>query len=320
MYSHRSHGWNYELYTISSKFRVSIISNFGYGYVSYFYTKLNFDGIDIIALSDWIEYKNANVNEIIKYTKKHILEDSEWIQSFEFIIEANRVYNTNLQEFIEKYIIKECEKLIEGIEDLYKNDVMCFREVLINETSKSNPRGSYEYIKAEIPYNERKYQLIRANKITGALSFIEQINKYKPFFDIKVIVERIEMINKKMYPIMISENTVIYRQIFEAKNMLITHENDLQKLRETFDKSLNNKAVSIGGDQIILQRDHVQDMDKLGIISFLIKYPNFGSQHAEYNELKKIVFTTSELIKELEYQSKQMNGFLQNFNDYFAVK
>ena len=118
MYSHRYYGWHRESYEIDSIFNIKVDSNFGFGFVSYFYTIMNFDGIQITPFSDWIKYKYARVCEIRRYSKSHLLNDSSWLEVFQYVIEATALYNESPKLFIEKYIIEECEKLVVGLEKI----------------------------------------------------------------------------------------------------------------------------------------------------------------------------------------------------------
>lgn len=59
-YSHRRVGWSTPKYILNDNFSIEIKTNFGYGYASYFYTRLSYKNVDIIAFSDWIVYESVH--------------------------------------------------------------------------------------------------------------------------------------------------------------------------------------------------------------------------------------------------------------------
>ena len=44
---------------VTPNFSVEIKTNFGYGSVSYFYTKLKYKNIEITPFSEWVDYEFA---------------------------------------------------------------------------------------------------------------------------------------------------------------------------------------------------------------------------------------------------------------------
>ena len=242
MYSHRKIGWNLETYKINSKFNVKVNSNFGYGPVSYFYTLLNFDGINILPYSDFIEYRYSGLSEIINYSKKHLLTDESWLESFNYIIEATTIYNQSEKKFIEKYVLRECEKLVEGLEYFYSN---CEFTFINKRLEKKRGKQSIKKVKIKEVYEERKLILFRSEKITGALKFINSINNYNIFFKVNSFINRIELLNKKVHPIMINEIKDIKLEIEKSliKQSELENELENEKLKFLPANVLYNKVL-----------------------------------------------------------------------------
>ena len=137
VYSHRISGWSNPEYKITDNLRQQVKTNFGYGSVSYFYSLITFKNIQITPFSEWIDYRYSNFSEVIRYTRsfrsrvlvldrnnkpwyyKTKIDNSYWHNAIEFTKNAANLSLTNEEEFVEKYIISECENLVNGLEKFY---------------------------------------------------------------------------------------------------------------------------------------------------------------------------------------------------------
>lgn len=305
MYSHRYYGWHCEPYNIDSNFKVRIESNFGYGYVSYFLTILTFKEIDIIPYSYFVEYKNANVHEIIRCSKEHSLFDENWEECFNYIIEATSDYRRSPELFIKKYIIDQCEILIEGLDWIATKSRFTFKEDKVTRDKKDSSLIKFETELITRSYKGRLLKFKRAEKITGALSFINSINKCKELFDISSIVQRIEALNNKIEPMLHKEEMMIIREIKAAS---IEY--------ETLEKKLDKTIIRIG-PKIEEYRTLIFNNQKLEIVNFLNKYPSIEKTEIYYNNLKKSVFTAKGYKQQLKKEKEQIEGFIENQKVYF---
>jgi hypothetical protein len=319
MYSHRVIGWNIETYKINSKFNVKVNSNFGYAPVNYFYTLLNFDGIDIIPYSEFIEYRYAGFIELNKYSKKHLLTDDSWLESFNYIIEATTIYNKSERSFIEKYLIKECEKLVEGLDFFSSNSKFNFTTRYLKKNKYGQKKYSTKTRTTEEFYKKRKLKLFRAEKITGALQFISSINNYKEIFEVNSFVNRIEILNKKIHPMMLIETEKIKLEMDQALIKQIKLENELESEKTKFETANDVYKEILLKYNIGPSNEKLKYLEKSEFYNFQKKYPNFGKKHSEYNELKKLVYTNNLLVFELKNQEKEMNNFIENFKQYFRL-
>lgn len=305
-YSHRISGWSNPEYKITNNLKQQIKTNFGYGSVSYFYSLLTFKNIQITPLSEWIDYRYSNFSEVIRYTRsfrsriavtdsenriryyKTKIENSYWLSAIEFTKYAANLSLTNEKEFVEKYIVSECERMVNGLDVFYKETEFDFIDE--NQVDVDNEKAIIK--KVDI----KGYELIdfRTEKIIGALDFITKINEYNAIISTGEYSQRIMEISKKFIP-------NVYRALVDQKkelkiskeefdvfikkhNKLIAeqkfYQNEMFRLQGDFEKhykekysiffdlfTKSSKELIIHGNKIKLHSDNI---DRL--VYFIKKY------------------------------------------------
>ncbi|MFN0032822.1 MAG: hypothetical protein ACKVOR_11745 [Flavobacteriales bacterium] len=190
-YSHRRIGWNSPKILLQRHFGFEIKSNFGFGTSSYFFTKIFYKEYPITPYSEWIDYRFAKISEIIRYSKRHELLDESWGEAMQYIAEAYNLLIENENLFVEKYILVECEKMIQGLEDLLKHQKMgLVKEVIIEPRTMSFEFGISE---------------MKGEKISGALDFIQRISEFTTIVTSNNFVDRIIQCNRKVLPELVQE-------------------------------------------------------------------------------------------------------------------
>jgi hypothetical protein len=242
VYSHRISGWSNPEYRITDNLKQQVKTNFGYGSVSYFYSLLTFKNIQITPFSEWIDYRYSNFSEVIRYTRsfkiripitddrnrikyyKTKIENSFWNYAIEFTKNTANLSITNEKEFVEKYIITECEILVNGLENFYKETEFDF----VDENQVNLENDKMIRLKVDI----KGYELIdfRTEKIIGALDFISKIIEYNKIIPTNEYIDRIILINKRFIPNVYTALNIQKEELKKAQNdnkeFLITH-NDL---------------------------------------------------------------------------------------------
>jgi hypothetical protein len=284
VYSHRISGWSNPEYQITKNLKQQVKTNFGYGSVSYFYSLLTFKNIQITPLSEWIEYQKSNFSEVIRYTEsfssktskydlqnrfthyKTQIENSYWHYAIEFTKKAANLSILNEKEFVEKYIIQECEKMVNGLEMFYNESEFYF----IDENQIK--------IEKEIIIRKRidfkGYELIdfRTEKIIGALDFILKINEYNSIIPTDSYIQRILILNQKFIP-----------TVFKAL--------ENQNLERTL--AINNYNSFIPSHNQLIRRQNFYENEKLRLRNeFYVKYEK------EYNEFLENMSKSLEELKE----------------------
>ena len=191
-FSHRLTGWSNPMYKLTDNFSVEIKTNFGYGHASYFYTKFKFKGIEITPFSEWIEYRFAKFEEIVRYSKRHALENKCWFDAIAYAKDACNMSLTDEEEFVSTYILGECERMVSGLEKILTQEKFTFKDAPV-----------------EVDYSLDKYGRVlmefRGEKISGALDFIAAILTLKCIASIQQFVERILYVNRTVQPLLSEE-------------------------------------------------------------------------------------------------------------------
>ena len=226
-FSHRRIGWSKPEFCLNDDLTVIYKTNFGYGASSYFYTNIRYKGIDILPYSDWIRYYGANKSEIIRYTRRHLLKNEEWIKTMHFTAE---LYNSMILEpntFIEDWIISEVDEMVKGLEDL------------LNRNDNYEIINSYFQQKSYLALMGRDLIHFKGERIAGALDFMDKLRELKSIYsDIESYIERIMQCNLAIYPQLKNEIDLINNELRTLERKLlriIPQWNKLNKEKEEYD-------------------------------------------------------------------------------------
>lgn len=223
VYSHRIPGWTKPAYQIHPDFSFQLKTNFGYGSVSYFYTKLNFKGLEIVPFTDWINYRYARIFEIVSYSSNHYLKNESWYDAINYVFEAYNVFLKSEYEFIKIYIVDECNNFVSGLQKIFNHSSETIK--LIEGHHFFNPERKYVDLKIK-GHNLNEF---KGEKISGSLQFIALLSKFQAVTEVGKFIEQIEQLNKDILPILKDEIKLI-------ENELTVLEKELKELSPTYDK------------------------------------------------------------------------------------
>lgn len=303
-FSHRLSGWSNPVYQLTPNFSIELKTNFGYGTSSYFYVKLKFKNIDITPFSEWIDYEIAKFSEINRYTKKYLLENENWLDAMKFSKEACNLSNNNEDDFLEKYVITECEKMVRGLEEIFNKDHFSFKK-----------RNGEHYAK-----DKKGHVLIefRGEKISGALDFVSKIIEYDRIAEIKSFIARIESCNRKIQPILVNRMKIIKIEL-----------DDLQKILE----KLTPRYISLKEEEKIYQKKQSElkihlkntrspDNGELSIVEFNKKFnqefPEYSIFKQQYLKVRKEYFILSQKIRNLKDVRNNIFRYNEKIIKYFG--
>ena len=285
-FSHRIIGWADPVYQLTPNFSLELKTNFGYGSASYFYTKLKYKNIEITPFSDWIHYRFAQFNQIIRYTKSHKLIQQSWYEAMLFTKDACNLSLSDEQGFVDKYIIGECEQMVSGLEKI------------LNSNEHQFKRGNDFY---PHKFNGHELVVFRGEKITGALDFISKILQFEGIAKMSGFVRRIEQSNRKLYPHLVSEINLLEDKIKKAtqeRNLLqpeydvlkqINQDYNLKKQQLKSQMILSGKLNEINPDQNLF--DKAFNLAEPAYLEFLEKFHPIKERYAE---LTSTIMTCSE--------------------------
>lgn len=305
-FSHRINGWSNPEYKLSENFTVELKTNFGYGSASYFYIKLKYKNIEITPFSEWIDYEIAKFSEIVRYTKSFAyrllrgiyngkrvyqqkMENSNWQDAIDYTKTACNVSLKDEVDFVRKYIIDECERMVAGLENIY----------LVSEfTFKGEHETHYKIDKTGHQLME-----FRGEKISGALDFISKILEFDKIVEIKSFITRIEDINRKIQPLLVVELKNIKLKLGDLNAEMAILKPHYLKLVAENQNYINQKAEL--KKQMIISKEldwKILDYEKLNK-AFLDKFPDFEDFEKEFTNVSKNYNILTEQI--------------QNFNKLF---
>jgi len=302
-YSHRIKGWADPIYQLTPNFSLELKTNFGYGSASYFYTRLKYKNIDITPFSDWVNYRFAQFNEIVRYSKSHILEQQSWYDAMSFTKDACNLSLSDEKGFVDKYIIGECESMVSGLEKILTNDEI--------QLKHSNEFYMKKFVGHELV-------VFRGEKISGALDFISKILQFEGIAHMSGFVKRIEKSNRKLYPYLVSEINFLEEKIINATQEKIDLIPEYDVLVQINQEYLSKKQYL--RSQMILsgQLDNTAPDSNILDKAFKLEEPEYD-QFAEkyniirnkYNELSSTISTCSEYKNSIELSINKVNSYFK---------
>ena len=273
-YSHRRVGWSFPSFNLNDDLRVVYLTNFGYGMSSYFFTQIYYKGIGILPYSEWVHYYYANTSDIIKYTRRHLLENDEWTNVMDITADIYNYAVSKPDDFVKHYIVNEVEEMVSGLESI------------LNSTVQYRVQYSY-FNKNRALYLEGDDLLrFKGEKISGALNFLDQLTSLAPICDtVNNYIKRIMKCNLSVVPEL--KNVVISK-----KKLLDTILKSIGKEQPKWDKliSKNEEYEKIRDEMYdsISKEDAFQEKSWIVIRDerdsrFVNDYPEYAGFKEEYD-------------------------------------
>lgn len=335
-FSHRKVGWSNPAYnSFDDNFSIEVKTNFGYGASSYFYTLIKYKHINITPFSDWVLYGYARAYEIVTYTSKHPLCNESWLDTMEYLCDAYNLYIRDETAFVQKYIIEECEQMVTGIETFLNGnhfqflDWQRFHYAEEREKAKSKnendemPSSKFHYLTWRRYFINREFEgrnLIefRASKISGALTFIEQILNLSKVIDVESYIKRIENCCNTLTPILISELASIAEELTTQNKLMAV-------LKPKFDKATRKKEgfdIQVRKFFENLQRSGqynqpfvvMENIEKL----YAEQNPMYAEFCKEYEVISKEYADLTSKIQSLETIQSRITNYHETINLYFT--
>lgn len=296
-FSHRIDGWSNPVYQLTPNFSVELKTNFGYGGVSYFYTKMKYKSIEITPFSEWVDYEFARFSEIIRYTQSHLLMNEYWLEAMEFSRDACNLSLTDEVKFVEKYVIDECEKMVSGLEELFNKEHFTF---------KNRDRREYSV-------DKKGHVLVefRGEKISGSLDFITKILEFDKIAAIKSFIQRIEDCNRRIQPILVEEAKILkikIENLTKEKNELQPKYDEVVKTNNEYNAKRSKLQVEmISKGELNSNWIDTQKLDN----AFISKFPDY----AEFKEEHKRVTESYRILTEQIQNNTKVRDTIISYNE-----
>jgi hypothetical protein len=307
-YSHRNVGWNLKKFDLNKSFIVQFVTNFGYGSSSYFYVQIKYKGLLIIPYSDLVVYRNANAYQITSYSEKYPPDYDNWKFALEYAKNACNLAIENENDFVNRYIIKECEKMVNGLEKFIEQSTFQFIDFKRNSYSQS--LEGHELI------------IFRGEKITGALDFVRKIIEFEPITHLSNYANRILQMNIAINPILNKERLIIEKNLHDLQV-------EIELKKKKFKRASTKLKIYQGKAGLYLIELNTQydnaydDFYELPEYKFIEKYPTLTPFEElvfkEFPEYPGIIKTYENLQNEIENLSSKitkMEEFLNTISGY----
>jgi|GEM_PF-6775305 len=306
-FSHRFYGWSQPKYALSDDFKLEFKTNFGFGNASYFFFIMYYKDIQVFNFMDWVNYNIVEVSEIhrysIKYINKHQDEEQEedqengritnslWIQAISDAEEICNLYINDEDSFVKKYIIENLENMISRLEEVIDTD-----NSTVNEKYRryNYEFSSYCFDKEEII--RIKAMNARGYMISGVLGFIGHIVKLKNITSVDSYLERIDIVNRRLQPILIKE-------LNESEDMKIKINNEIESNKNIM---INIWAKGDGSNSL----NELSNLKKKGNLSV--------SMQSLFNKLQDKHERLSEINKALNQDRLNLNNLIKNIERYHS--
>lgn len=176
-------GWKYYRFNLNKYVSIFVSTNFGYGSSSYFFCNLSYKGVDILPYSAIVKYRYAGWLNLTRYTRQYEVCRTSWKYVFEFVVQAANIAKTDPDLFVETYITKEIQVMMEGLRAILYNPKKCYERLLIAKWD--NPIGYYNLV-FNISNSEKKEYMVAQNekiiafkmeKVTGSLLFLANLRQ-----------------------------------------------------------------------------------------------------------------------------------------------
>ena len=219
---------------------------------------MTYKGIDILPYSAYIYYYNADIVEIMRCTRQYSTRDRDsWNTSLDFVVETANLAKEKPEKFINEFILNEIKEMYAGLVN-YMNNPDTELEKFINRGHElKNGLWNMTSRRLTLSVDEAEYKLyknemstvFKAEKITGALSFLEKLKTLTPHFpQIQNYIDGINNLNNKLRPEIeeMMENIQsdidrITRELEAEEKYLIELKDKIRPYAENLDEILKGK-------------------------------------------------------------------------------
>lgn len=308
MYSRDVVGYSTYTHKINDDITVELRTNFGYGSAAYFNLAVKYKDIVILPYSYLVHYYYANMKSLMACTRAYRPLRESWESSINFIADFVNQSIADPRKFVGEYVIKEVEEMMKGLRAIMDNPAEV--QIRIKDATSSEVRLSVirpfnkdEFVMMESMADELT-TLFKAEKITGALLFIESLTQLQEFCgDMSALIGEILSMNKdvkpEIPPVLNSVRSMIEAFKREEKNL----ERQIkfkENRKQYFDKRKERLQAKMTFAEKIAH-------DKI----FREKNPLYIKLEEEINELNQKVYNFQDKIRKRERVEERLTVCLK---------
>lgn len=303
-YSHRERGWSNPLYQLTENFSIEIKTNFGYGSATYFYTKLTFKGVEIVPFSDWVTYRFANFYEVVRYSKRHEPKNEKWLEAMMYARDACNMTLLDERQFVEVYIVQECERMVSRLEEFMERDKIVVRSGWKSEAPMLDINGA-----VLIDF--------RGEKISGALDFVAKIREFENVIEIQDFISRIEYCNKQLYPVLVAEEGVLRDKVRELEAEELRQRPGFYVMKAE-NEAYNKKRTVLRMEMPVTDVDDFAAIEKKVSEAFALKHPEYEEFMREWKVVRDNYIFVGQDLRNRSVLLEKIVSYLLKMGKYFA--
>lgn len=305
MYSTDTLGWSSFEYCVTDDVSITIGTNFGYGSSSYFHLGLRYKGIDVLPYSFLVKYYHANMDDIIRYTRRYEVVHESWVLAFDFVQQMANLAAENPDAFVNETIVNEIWEMVGGLRVML-DPSNSYMDRYIAAIGKRGP-SDYETVRNMDIYDRNKYRVypeemglaVKAEKITGSLNFLDNLTRLSETIPIvKDAIGEIIGLSAALLPQMESMITRLDSEVTLLEERLAVEVVMLEKIRaelKPHDEKIDWIYESRKKDDENLWRSEVE--------------AEYREKHEDYANLKDEDAEQSSLINKLRDDMTQRGSF-----------
>jgi len=218
-----------------------------------------------------------------------------WLEAMEFSKDACNLSTSDEIKFVEKYIIDECEEMVKGLEEIFHKEHFLFKDREKNNYTKDK-KG---HVLVEF----------RGEKISGALDFIGKILEFDKIASIQSFIDRIEVSNKKIQPILEEETKIINVKLSNLRE-------EKNALKPEYERVIeDNKFYSKKRDELKRQMIVNGSLDPKQIDNIKLN-KKFNENNPDYEEFEIEYKSITEKYRVLTEQIQNLTKILENITSY----
>jgi hypothetical protein len=204
MYSKENIGWNNFEYPLNDDIKIVLNTNFGYGSSAYFLLSVRYKGIDILPYSYIVRYYKAGMADIIRCTRKYSPDRGSWAAAFDFIANFANEASSDPETFVRTYIMNEVREMMQGLKEIANNPNVYMEKIcnVCPELQILSVRCMMSGERTKVKtYPGESQILFKVEKITGALDFLDSLNKVASIIDeIRPYINQLREMNYSLCP------------------------------------------------------------------------------------------------------------------------
>lgn len=311
IYSNENHGWFKRSKDVTEDIKIEVRTNFCYGSSSKMLVIVTYKGIPILPYSVWVNYFYANYNEIIRCTRSYNADRNNWNTCMDFVVWFVEKAIENPEAFVKDTIKQEVERLVEGLEKLFKMTDKEMKDELMTE-------GPHEFLQNKFyigiktarmaDEKDKRYYSIapeeaklvyRMEKITGALHFLKSLRQLSEVYDgIEHSLAKIKEINALLYPEIVNAIYPVKEHVAEIKAKLKPIKKRLSIVEKNFDVLYNRLQKRLEKAEYG-KEDEVKE-------AFKKKNPQYEMLREEMVGLRSQVYSLEAQINNREHYLNQL--------------